>query len=94
MLNVVKELSRELQLPERVIIKAYRAYWRFIKEKTEALPLKDNVLDEEVFNKTKKSFNIAGLGKLYCCEYNKYKYKVLNYKERRDVKSKESQANG
>lgn len=94
MLDVIKELATELQLPERVIIKAYRAYWKFIKMKIEELPLKDNILDEEVFNKTKKSFNISGLGKLYCCTYDKYKYRVLKYKERRDDKSKESKTNG
>lgn len=91
MLETIRELSRSLGLPERVILKAYKAYWRFIKEKIEELPLKDNVLDEEVFNKMKKSFNVAGLGKLYCCKYERYKQDVLKYKEKvENDKHKES----
>lgn len=93
--NVVEELSRELGLPENVIIKAYKAYWKFIKEKIEGLPLKSGVLDEEAFNKTKKSFNIAGLGKLHCFDYNTYNKMITNYKRREENdKSEESQTNG
>lgn len=93
--DIIEELSKELGLPEQVVVKAYKVYWKFIKDRIEELPLKDRVLDEEVFNKTKKSFNIAGLGKLYCFDYATYSKIVSNYKRREENdKSEKSQTNG
>jgi len=51
--------------------KTYKAYWRFIKDTIESLPLKEE-LTEEQFNKLKTNFNIPSLGKLNCT-YERYK---------------------
>lgn len=49
----------------KLIANTYTAFWRFIKENIEALPLKED-LSETEFNKYKKNFNLPYIGKLYC----------------------------
>lgn len=65
MQKIINQLSEELSLPKEVIEKAYKAYWLFIKETIEKLPLKED-LSEEEFNKLKTNFNLPYLGKLSC----------------------------
>lgn len=82
MKKTLSKLSKELRLPEEVIIKAYKAYWMFIKEKIKSLPLKEDI-DEETFNAYKVNFNIPNLGKL-ACTYNRY----VGMKKRKEIKDK------
>ena len=44
--------------------KTYRAYWKAVKEHIEALPLKEDLTDEE-FEKLQPNVNIPSIGKLY-----------------------------
>ena len=62
--DIIGKVSRELNLPGEVIDKTYRAYWLFIKDHIQSLPLKDN-LNEEDFAKLRTNFNIPSIGKLY-----------------------------
>ena len=88
MQKTLNRLSKELNLPTEVIVKAYKAYWKFIHTTISSLPLKED-LDEEAFSKLKTNFNIPNLGKL-SCTYPRYKIvKELN-KRREDAKHKES----
>lgn len=61
---LVKQISEELNIPEVVVLSAYKSFWKFIKEKIEQLPLKED-LTEEDFKKLRTSFNIPSIGKLY-----------------------------
>lgn len=63
--EIVSTVSRELNIPEEVVILAYKSYWEFIRSTIQNLPLKDN-LTEEDFLKLKTNFNIPSLGKLTC----------------------------
>ena len=63
--NIYKKVADELNLPEELIKNTYKAYWRFIRDSIESLPLKEN-LSEEDFSKLKTNFNIPSLGKLSC----------------------------
>lgn len=63
--DIIGKVSRELDLPKEVVDKVYRAYWLFIKQHIQSLPLKDN-LNEEDFAKLRTNFNIPSLGKLTC----------------------------
>ena len=63
--DIVGKVSRELNLPKEVVDKAYKAYWLFIKNHIQSLPLKEN-LNEEDFAKLRTNFNIPSLGKLHC----------------------------
>lgn len=79
--ETVRKLSRELNLPEAVILKVYKAHWLFIKTTIEGLQLKEDI-DEETFKKLKINFNIPNLGKL-ACTYDRYvnlrkSFKIVN----------------
>ncbi len=58
-------VSKELSIPVEVVERAYKSYWEFIKSTIQALPLKED-LDEEEFSKLRTNFNIPSLGKLVC----------------------------
>lgn len=78
--NAVNEVSRELNIPREVVDKTYKAYWLFINQTVQSLPLKET-LTEESFTKLKTNINIPSLGKLYCT-YDKVlriKNKYLEY---------------
>lgn len=62
--EIILDVSRNLDISPDVIEKVYKAYWSFIKETIQALPLKDN-LSEEEFSTLKTNFNVPSLGKLY-----------------------------
>ena len=82
MLNLYKEVAKEINLPIEVVEFAYKSYWKFIKKTIQELPLKED-LSEEEFSKLKTNFNIVSLGKL-SCTYDRYK----------NVKLKEKYKNG
>ena len=63
--NIVSQVAKELNLPEDVVDKTYKAFWQFIKESIIELPLKEELTEEE-FNKLNTNFNVPSLGKLSC----------------------------
>ena len=68
--EIILDISRNLDILSVVIEKVYKAYWSFIKETIQALPLKDN-LSEEEFSTLKTNFNVPSLGKL-CVTWNRF----------------------
>ena len=62
--SVVKEAATVLNLPEGLVGKTYRAYWRAIKEYVSSLPLKEDLSDEE-FSRLRPNVNIPSIGKLH-----------------------------
>ena len=68
--NIILSVSKDLGISPDVVEKVYRAYWSFIKETIQALPLKDN-LSEEEFSTLKTNFNVPSLGKL-CVTWNRF----------------------
>lgn len=69
--TVIYKLASKLNLPSEVVSKAYKAYWLFIRETIQSLPLKED-LNEEGFSKLRTNFNIVNIGKL-ACTYKRYK---------------------
>lgn len=83
MQQTIDRLSRELNLPTDVVVKSYKAYWLFIRQTIEELPLKED-MNEETFSRLRTNFNIPNLGKL-ACTYERYigikkKHKVMQEK--------------
>lgn len=63
--DIVDKVAQELNLPEELVDKAYKAYWTSIRSSISSLPLKEN-LTEEQFSQLKTNYNIPSLGKLSC----------------------------
>ena len=87
--ELVSIVSKELGIPAEVVERAYKSYWEFIKTTIQALPLKED-LNEEEFSKLRTNFNVPSLGKLVCTfdrmEGVKKKFNYIK-KIKEDVKS-------
>ena len=68
--DIICRVSEELNLPEELIEKVYKAYWNFIRVTIEELPLKTELTQLEYRN-LRTNINIPSLGKLNCT-YNRY----------------------
>lgn len=44
--RVVAETAESLGLPKRIVDRAYRSYWRVVREHISSLPLKDDLTEE------------------------------------------------
>lgn len=63
--DIVETVSKDLNIPVEVVSKAYKSYWEFIKKTIQALPLKEDINEEE-FSNLRTNFNLPSLGKLVC----------------------------
>ena len=61
--EIIATVAGELGLPKGLVDKTYRAYWKGIREHITALPLKEDLTDEE-FMKLQPNVNIPSIGKL------------------------------
>ena len=68
--DIINKVSEELDLPKELVENTYKAYWNFIKDTIEELPLKTELTQQEHRN-LKTNINIPSLGKLHCT-YNRY----------------------
>lgn len=69
---MVSRVAASTGLSNKLVDRAYKSYWRVVREHITSLPLKSDLTDEE-FLKLKVNVNIPSLGKLYV-SLNKYKY--------------------
>jgi hypothetical protein len=63
--DIILNVSSTLGISPNVVEKVYKAYWLYIKTTIQALPLKEDLTDEE-FSCLRTNFNIPSLGKLSC----------------------------
>lgn len=92
--QIIKQVAKELNLPEDLVRNTYKSYWKVIKQIVESKQIKssDNkLLSQEEFNNNIININIPSIGKLNCT-YDKYqktiaKFNLINnIKRREDVK--------
>ena len=62
--EIIAEVSDNTGLSKALVNRTYKAYWRTLREYIEALPLKQNLTEEE-FKALKPNVNIPSIGKLY-----------------------------
>ena len=74
--DIIGKVSSELNLPAKLVDRTYRAFWLFINQSIQSLPLKEDI-DEEDFAKLKTNFNIPSLGKLTCTYESMLKVKKI-----------------
>lgn len=68
--EIVQYVAQESGIEPYVVDKAYRAYWKSIREHISSLPLKEELTKED-FDSLRTNFNIPSLGKL-SCTYERY----------------------
>ena len=68
--NIISKVSEELGLSRELVENTYKAYWNFIRDTIEKLPLKTELTQLEYKN-LRPNINIPSLGKL-TCTYNRY----------------------
>ena len=78
--DIILSVSKDLGISPDVVEKVYKAYWLYIKTTIEALPLKEDLTEEE-FLKLRTNFNVPSLGKLSCtldkCKGTKSRFKLI-----------------
>ena len=62
--DIIIKVSEELDLPVELVENAYKAYWIFIRDTIEKLPLKTELTQLEYGN-LRTNINIPSIGKLY-----------------------------
>ncbi len=82
--EIVSKVAMELGLPERLVDRTYKSYWRVIKEHITSLPLKDSLTEEE-FLKLRPNVNIPSIGKLHVT-LDRYKRMKKMYKIKNQLK--------
>lgn len=63
--EIVDKVSEDTGIPAEVVDKAYKAFWSYIRNSVQELPLKRE-LSETEFLSLRPNFNIPSLGKLTC----------------------------
>lgn len=87
--EIIERVAESTGLHKTFVNKVYRAYWRAVREYMEALPLKEDLTDEE-FQSLRPNVNIPAIGKFYVT-LERYKNKKKYYKinTENNVKDKE-----
>ena len=68
--EIVHIVSEDTGIPVEVVDKAYKAFWSYIRNSVQELPLKEELTETE-FLSLRTNFNIPSLGKL-TCTYPRY----------------------
>ena len=92
--QIIKQVAKELNLPEDLVRNTYKSYWKVIKQIIERNNIKSNdnlIFTSEEFNNNVININVPSIGKLNCT-YDKYlktinRFNLINnIKKREDVK--------
>lgn len=69
--EIIKKVSEDIGTPIEVVDKVYKAFWLYIRNSVQELPLKEELTEAE-FLSLRPNINIPSLGK-FTCTYNRYK---------------------
>lgn len=85
--EIVNKVSGDTGISPDIIDKAYKAFWLYIRDSIQALPLKEDMTEEE-FKSLRPNFNIPSLGKITCTiqRYEGVKEKFNHIKKLREKK--------
>lgn len=86
--EIIDSVATRLHLPKRIVDRTYKAYWKAIREHIVALPLKEDLSDEE-FAKLQPNVNIPSIGKFHVT-LDRYKRMKKMYDIKTNLKQKEN----
>ena len=75
--EIISKVSKDTGLPEKLVDRTYRSYWRAIREHISLLPLKEDLSDEE-FKELRPNVNIPSIGKLSVTLDRYHRMKKMN----------------
>ena len=88
--EIVQHVSQETRIPPEIVDKTNKAYWLYIRNSVQELPLKEDMTEAE-FLKLKPNFNIPSLGKL-TCTYDRYKGVKEKFQHIKKIREKNEKA--
>lgn len=84
--EIVHIVSKDTGIPVEVVDKTYKAFWSYIRDSIQKLPLKEELTEDE-FLTLRTNFNIPSLGKL-TCTYDRYKGVISRFKYIKELRNK------
>lgn len=85
--EIVHIVSEDTGIPVEVVDKTYKAFWSYIRNSVQELPLKEELTESE-FLSLRPNFNIPSLGKL-CVPYDRYKGVKAKFKYIKSLRTRE-----
>ena len=89
--QIIKQVAKELNLPEDLVRNTYKSYWKVIKQSIESNDIKyskDSILTANEFNSKQININIPSIGKLNCT-YDKYQKTIAKFNLINNIKRRE-----
>ena len=89
--QIIKQVAKELNLPEDLVRNTYKSYWkviRYIIESNNIKYSKDSILTAKEFNSKQMNINIPSIGKLNCT-YDKYQKTIAKFNLINNIKRRE-----
>lgn len=89
--EILERVSQDSGIDPEIIDKAYKAYWLYIRNSVQDLPLKEDISEAE-FLGLRPNFNIPSLGKL-TCTFDRYKGVKEKFQHIKKIREKNEKAN-
>ena len=89
--QIIKQVAKELNLPEDLVRNTYKSYWKVIRQIIESNNIKyskDYILTAKEFNSKQMNINIPSIGKLNCT-YDKYQKTIAKFNLINNIKRRE-----
>ena len=89
--QIIKQVDKELNLPEDLVRNTYKSYWKVIRQIIESNNIKyskDSILTAKEFNSKQININIPSIGKLNCT-YDKYQKTIAKFNLINNIKRRE-----
>lgn len=89
--RIIKQVAKELNLPEDLVRNTYKSYWKVIRQIIESNNIKyskDSILTANEFNSKQININIPSIGKLNCT-YDKYQKTIAKFNLINNIKRRE-----
>ena len=89
--QIIKQVAKELNLPEDLVRNTYKSYWKVIRQIIESNNIKyskDSILTAKEFNSKQMNINIPSIGKLNCT-YDKYQKTIARFNLINKIKRRE-----